>query len=38
MFSDSGEHLRDMKCAVCDLEVMGLNPGRVELGLLSTSA
>ena len=30
-------HLRDMKCTVHDLEVMGLNPGWVELGVHSTS-
>ena len=27
------ECLRDMKCTVDDLEVMGLNPGWVELGV-----
>ena len=30
-------HLRDIKCTVHDLEVMGSNTGRVELGLHSTS-
>ena len=29
--------LRDMKCTVHDLEVMGWNPGQVELGVRSTS-
>ena len=29
--------LRDMKCTVHNLEVMSLNPGRVELGVCSTS-
>ena len=32
------QHLRDIKCAVHDLEVMGLNPGHVELVVHSTSA
>ena len=27
--------LRNMKCAVYDLEFMGLNPGHVELGVRS---
>ena len=26
-------HLRDMKCTVHDLEVMGSNPGWIELGV-----
>ena len=34
---DSGECLRDMKCTVHDLEVMGLNPGRVKLGRHGTA-
>ena len=29
--------LRDMKCTAHDLQVMGLNPGQVELGVQSTS-
>ena len=37
-FYDKGEHLRDMKHAVHDREVMGLNPGQVEPGMLGTSA
>ena len=31
------EHFREIKCTVHDLEVMGSNPGQVELGIHSTS-
>ena len=31
------QRLCDIKCSVCDLEVMGFNPGRVELCMCSTS-
>ena len=35
--SGQNEHLRDMKCTIHDLEVMGSNPGWVELWVCSTS-
>ena len=35
--SGYGKHLSDLKCAVDDLEVMALNPSRVEIGVCSTS-
>ena len=31
------QHLRDMKCTVRDLEVMGSNPSRAELGVHRSS-
>ena len=31
-----GQGLRDMKCTVHDLKVMGSNPGQVELGVRSS--
>ena len=31
------KHLRDMKCIVRNLEVMGSNPGQVEPGMCGTS-
>ena len=31
------QRLRDIKCTVHDLDVMGLNPSWVELGVHSTS-
>ena len=36
-FSLHDWHLRDMKCTVHDLEVMGSNPYLLELGMRSTS-